>query len=159
MLHVYKKVITVLLLLVYCLFLTSGCKKTHVSGMYVDLQSCETLKNDINSGKKVTASEVINTIGAPSLHEDPNTWYYIATTVERYKIQSPNIVRQQIVKAVFNNQDQLTHIFYDEWLRNTKLVFAKSVVGTYEKSTNIISKYISILLKNSYKKKVYVPQT
>ena len=26
MLHVYKKVITVLLLLVYCLFLTSGCK-------------------------------------------------------------------------------------------------------------------------------------
>ena len=93
MTHLHKLVPTIFLILL------AGCQSIDVRGQFV---SDEAIKQ-INS-QHPNKVELVGLVGTPTYIPDysKNTWYYIQRSLAKRAWFDPKVVKQRIVKVVFN---------------------------------------------------------
>ena len=120
------------------LILLAGCQSIDVRGQFV---SDEAIKQ-INS-QQPTKVELIALVGTPTYVPDysKNTWYYIQRSLAKTAWFDPKVVKQRIVKVVFNGDKvQEAGLLSDG--QNEKISSQSNYTQTYGTQQNGIQKFV-----------------
>ncbi|MCF8493862.1 MAG: outer membrane protein assembly factor BamE [Rickettsiaceae bacterium] len=120
------------------LILLAGCQSIDVRGQFV---SDEAIKQ-INS-QQPTKVELIALVGTPTYVPDysKNTWYYIQRSLAKRAWFDPKVVKQRIVKVVFNGDKvQEAGLLSDG--QNEKISSQSNYTQTYGTQQNGIQKFV-----------------
>ena len=120
------------------LILLAGCQSIDVRGQFV---SDEAIKQ-INS-QQPTKVELIALVGTPTYVPDysKNTWYYIQRSLAKRAWFDPKVVKQRIVKVVFNGDKvQEAGLLSDG--KNEKISSQSNYTQTYGTQQNGIQKFV-----------------
>jgi outer membrane protein assembly factor BamE (lipoprotein component of BamABCDE complex) len=116
----------------------AGCQSIDVRGQFV---SDEAIKQ-INS-QQPTKVELIALVGTPTYVPDysKNTWYYIQRSLAKRAWFDPKVVKQRIVKVVFNGDKvQEAGLLSDG--QNEKISSQSNYTQTYGTQQNGIQKFV-----------------
>ena len=120
------------------LILLAGCQSIDVRGQFV---SDEAIKQ-INS-QQPTKVELIALVGTPTYVPDysKNTWYYIQRSLAKRAWFDPKVVKQRIVKVVFNGDKvQEAGLLSDG--QNEEISSQSNYTQTYGTQQNGIQKFV-----------------
>jgi outer membrane protein assembly factor BamE (lipoprotein component of BamABCDE complex) len=86
----------------------SGCAPTIVSNGF---QAVDVKPIDIKAGVD-SRSSVLSKLGSPSTAAafDPNVWYYISQTTEKYTYYKPKLLKRDIVVITFDKDDKVVSV-------------------------------------------------
>jgi outer membrane protein assembly factor BamE (lipoprotein component of BamABCDE complex) len=132
MTHLHKLVPTIFLILL------AGCQSIDVRGQFV---SDEAIKQ-INS-QHPNKVELVGLVGTPTYIPDysKNTWYYIQLSLAKRAWFDPKVVKQRIVKVVFNGDKvQEAGLLSDG--QNEKISSQSAYTQTYGTQQNGIQKFV-----------------
>ncbi len=132
MTHLYKLIPTIFLILL------AGCQSIDVRGQFV---SDEAIKQ-INS-QQPNKVELIALVGTPTYVPDysKNTWYYIQRSLAKRAWFDPKVVKQRIVKVVFNGDKvQEAGLLSDS--QNEEISSQSDYTQTYGTQQNGIQKFV-----------------
>ena len=132
MTHLHKLVPTIFLILL------AGCQSIDVRGQFV---SDEAIKQ-INS-QHPNKVELVGLVGTPTYIPDysKNTWYYIQRSLAKRAWFDPKVVKQRIVKVVFNGDKvQEAGLLSDG--QNEKISSQSAYTQTYGTQQNGIQKFV-----------------
>lgn len=132
MTHLHKLVPTIFLILL------AGCQSIDVRGQFV---SDEAIKQ-INS-QHPNKVELVELVGTPTYIPDysKNTWYYIQRSLAKRAWFDPKVVKQRIVKVVFNGDKvQEAGLLSDG--QNEKISSQSAYTQTYGTQQNGIQKFV-----------------
>jgi outer membrane protein assembly factor BamE (lipoprotein component of BamABCDE complex) len=132
MTHLHKLVPTIFLILL------AGCQSIDVRGQFV---SDEAIKQ-INS-QHPNKVELVGIVGTPTYIPDysKNTWYYIQRSLAKRAWFDPKVVKQRIVKVVFNGDKvQEAGLLSDG--QNEKISSQSAYTQTYGTQQNGIQKFV-----------------
>ena len=132
MTHLHKLLPTIFLILL------AGCQSIDVRGQFV---SDEAIKQ-INS-QQPTKVELIALVGTPTYVPDysKNTWYYIQRSLAKRAWFDPKVVKQRIVKVVFNGDKvQEAGLLSDG--QNEEISSQSNYTQTYGTQQNGIQKFV-----------------
>ena len=122
---------------IFLIFL-AGCKSIDVRGQFV---SDEAIKQ-INSQQPAKV-QLIALVGTPTYVPDysKNTWYYIQRSLAKRAWFDPKVVKQRIVKVVFNGDKvQEAGLLSDG--QNEKISSQSAYTQTYGTQQNSIQKFV-----------------
>jgi outer membrane protein assembly factor BamE (lipoprotein component of BamABCDE complex) len=132
MTHLHKLVPTIFLILL------AGCQSIDVRGQFV---SDEAIKQ-INS-QHPNKVELVGIVGTPTYIPDysKNTWYYIQRSLAKRAWFDPKVVKQRIVKVVFNGDKvQEAGLLSDG--QNEEISSQSAYTQTYGTQQNGIQKFV-----------------
>ena len=132
MTHLHKLVPTIFLILL------AGCQSIDVRGQFV---SDEAIKQ-INS-QHPNKVELVELVGTPTYIPDysKNTWYYIQRSLAKRAWFDPKVVKQRIVKVVFNGDKvQEAGLLSDG--QNEEISSQSAYTQTYGTQQNGIKKFV-----------------
>ena len=132
MTHLHKLVPTIFLILL------AGCQSIDVRGQFV---SDEAIKQ-INS-QHPNKVELVELVGTPTYIPDysKNTWYYIQRSLAKRAWFDPKVVKQRIVKVVFNGDKvQEAGLLSDG--QNEEISSQSAYTQTYGTQQNGIQKFV-----------------
>jgi len=132
MTHLHKLVPTIFLILL------AGCQSIDVRGQFV---SDEAIKQ-INS-QHPNKVELVGLVGTPTYIPDysKNTWYYIQRSLAKRAWFDPKVVKQRIVKVVFNGDKvQEAGLLSDG--QNEEISSQSNYTQTYGTQQNGIQKFV-----------------
>jgi hypothetical protein len=132
MTHLHKLIPTIFLILL------AGCQSIDVRGQFV---SDEAIKQ-INS-QQPTKVELIALVGTPTYVPDysKNTWYYIQRSLAKRAWFDPKVIKQRIVKVVFNGDKvQEAGLLSDG--QNEEISSQSKYTQTYGTQQNGIQKFV-----------------
>ena len=132
MTHLHKLVPTIFLILL------AGCQSIDVRGQFV---SDEAIKQ-INS-QHPNKVELVGLVGTPTYIPDysKNTWYYIQRSLAKRAWFDPKVVKQRIVKVVFNGDKvQEAGLLSDG--QNEEISSQSAYTQTYGTQQNGIQKFV-----------------
>ena len=132
MTHLHKLVPTIFLILL------AGCQSIDVRGQFV---SDEAIKQ-INS-QHPNKVELVELVGTPTYIPDysKNTWYYIQRSLAKRAWFDPKVVKQRIVKIVFNGDKVQEAILLSDG-QNEELSSQSNYTQTYGTQQNGIQKFV-----------------
>ena len=132
MTHLHKLVPTIFLILL------AGCQSIDVRGQFV---SDEAIKQ-INSQQPAKV-QLIALVGTPTYVPDysNNTWYYIQRSLAKRAWFDPKVVKQRIVKIVFNGDKVQEAILLSDG-QNEELSSQSNYTQTYGTQQNGIQKFV-----------------
>ena len=120
------------------LILLAGCQSIDVRGQFV---SDEAIKQ-INSQQPAKV-QLIALVGTPTYVPDysNNTWYYIQRSLAKRAWFDPKVVKQRIVKIVFNGDKVQEAILLSDG-QNEELSSQSNYTQTYGTQQNGIQKFV-----------------
>ena len=85
----------------------AGCAPTFAANGF---QVIDEKPQDIKLG--ASRSDVLSKLGSPSTVStfDPNTWYYISQTTEKYAYYKPRVQARTVVSIAFDKQDKVAAV-------------------------------------------------
>ena len=132
----FSRLFTVIILLTL-----AGCQTVDVRGQFVSDEAV----NEINT-KKPGKNEVIDMIGTPTYIPDytKNTWYYIQRSLSKRAWFDPKVVKQRVVKIMFNSKSKVLEAVLLEDLQNENI----TALGHYTKTHGTEQSGIQKFVKN-----------
>ena len=126
---------------VIILLILAGCQTVDVRGQFVSDEAI----NEINT-KKPDKNEVIDMIGTPTYIPDytKNTWYYIQGSLSKRAWFDPKVIKQRVVKIMFNSKSKVLEAVLLEDLQNENI----TALGHYTKTHGTEQSGIQKFVKN-----------
>ena len=126
---------------VIILLTLAGCQTVDVRGQFVSDEAI----NEINT-KKPDKNEVIDMIGTPTYIPDytKNTWYYIQRSLSKRAWFDPKVIKQRVVKIMFNSKSKVLEAVLLEDLQNENI----TALGHYTKTHGTEQSGIQKFVKN-----------
>jgi outer membrane protein assembly factor BamE (lipoprotein component of BamABCDE complex) len=130
----FSRLFTVIILLTL-----AGCQTVDVRGQFVSDEAI----NEINI-KKPGKNEVIDMIGTPTYIPDytKNTWYYIQRSLSKRAWFDPKVVKQRVVKIMFNSNSKVLEAVLLEDLQNENITALGHYTKTYGTEQSGIQKFV-----------------
>lgn len=127
------------LFIIIILLTLAGCQTVDVRGQFVSDEAI----NEINTNK-LGKNEVIDMIGTPTYIPDytKNTWYYIQRSFSKRAWFDPQVIKQRVVKIMFNINSKALEAVLLEDLQNENITAFGNYTETYGTEQSVIQKFV-----------------
>jgi outer membrane protein assembly factor BamE (lipoprotein component of BamABCDE complex) len=120
------------------LILLAGCQSIDVRGQFVSDEAIKQINSQLPN-----KTQLVELIGTPTYVPDysKNTWYYIQRSLAKRAWFNPKVIKQRIVKVVFNGDKvQEAGLLNDS--QNEEISAQSSYTQTYGTQQNGVQKFV-----------------
>ncbi len=120
------------------LILLAGCQSIDVRGQFVSDEAIKQINSQLPN-----KTQLVRLIGTPTYVPDysKNTWYYIQRSLAKRAWFNPKVIKQRIVKVVFNGDKvQEAGLLNDS--QNEEISTQSSYTQTYGTQQNGVQKFV-----------------
>lgn len=121
----------------------SGCAPTVSSNGF---QAVDVKPLDIKAGVD-SRSSVLSKLGSPSTVAafDPNIWYYISQTTEKYTYYKPRLLKRDVVIIIFDKDDKVTGVKSLQLKDGYEIAYAANETPTRGREVNWLEQILGTI--------------
>jgi outer membrane protein assembly factor BamE (lipoprotein component of BamABCDE complex) len=121
----------------------SSCAPTISSNGF---QAVDVKPTDIKAGVD-SRSSVLSKLGSPSAAAafDPNVWYYISQTTEKYTYYKPRLLKRDVVVITFDKDDKVTGVKTLQLKDGYEIAYASNETPTRGREVNWLEQILGTI--------------